>query len=923
MTIEGFSIIGMCSYGKIHSNGGRDDMNNKPVFIEQNATFELEDADLCNNLYFPLAGESGLKSCVTPLLSGDSKLDQNHFLLEPQSIENLNNNRLTRNFWCVMDGKTVWSASGNSALQNAERLSGEKEKCKVTAGFMWHRVERENERAGIKSSILSFIPYDKNVEIHVVTLTNTGADKELDIIPSFPIYGRSADNIRDHRHVTSLLSRTKVTDKGMIDHPTFSFDERGHRLCDAFYFAEGYMEGGELPIEFYPVLDDFIGSGTPDWPESVVNKDKAVAFHPGDSVNGQEIAGAFRFKTVKLKSQTSLRYVVYAGISSDEEEYEKVREEIDTLNKVEILFEKTKKYWLEKINIKIATGDPYFDNFMRWVAFQPELRRIFGCSFLPHHDYGKGGRGWRDLWQDCLALLLMDPSGVRRMLLGNYLGTRIDGTNATIIGSGVGEFKADRNSITRVWMDHGVWPLITTALYIGQTGDADILMEECGYFCDRQIFRGRKMSDRPESEGTCQKDENGALYKGTVLEHILVQNLTAFWEVGEHNICRLRDADWNDALDMAGERGESVAFACAYAGNLETIADILDSGVLPERKIRILGALELLLEDDDRIYDDVAAKKELLDAYLEKVAKDLPDHKSEIDVKELSSNLRSKASWLRNHIASSEWIEEGEDGWFNGYYDNNGRTLDLSVPGKKNMTLTGQVFSVMNGIATDERVKKICASADRRLFDEKCGGYRLNTDFGEVKTDMGRMFGFAFGEKENGAVFSHMAVMYANALYKRGFAKEGFKALNALYKASADFETSQIYPGIPEYFGRGGKGLYSYLTGAASWYLMTVVMNMFGVGGEYGDLVVSPNLLKDQFDENGLASIRLEFAGKPVKIDIINKKALDPGEYTIASCLTDGVEKAENKGERSIRIPEDEIASWNSTVRHHIEITLE
>ena len=32
---------------------------------------------------------------------------------------------------------------------------------------------------------------------------------------------------------------------------------------------------------------------------------------------------------------------------------------------------------------------------------------------------------------------------------------------------------------------------------------------------------------------------------------------------------RLHGADWNDALDMAWEKGESVAFTCAYAGNLQ------------------------------------------------------------------------------------------------------------------------------------------------------------------------------------------------------------------------------------------------------------------------------------------------------------------------------------------------------------------
>ena len=74
---------------------------------------------------------------------------------------------------------------------------------------------------------------------------------------------------------------------------------------------------------------------------------------------------------------------------------------------------KVKKYWTEKVNVEFETGDEATDNYLKWICFQPILRRIYGCSFLPYHDYGKGGRGWRDLWQDCLALLIMDPSNVR------------------------------------------------------------------------------------------------------------------------------------------------------------------------------------------------------------------------------------------------------------------------------------------------------------------------------------------------------------------------------------------------------------------------------------------------------------------------------------------------------------------------------
>ena len=85
-----------------------------------------------------------------------------------------------------------------------------------------------------------------------------------------------------------------------------------------------------------------------------------------------------------------------------------------------------------------------------------------------------------------------------------------------------------------------------------------------------------------------------------MLEHILLEHLGAFYEVGTHNHIRLRGADWNDALDMAWENGESVAFTCAYAGNLSQLADML---VELEEKygwqdVELLQEINVLLEPD-------------------------------------------------------------------------------------------------------------------------------------------------------------------------------------------------------------------------------------------------------------------------------------------------------------------------------------
>lgn len=52
-------------------------------FIDNHGSFCVNRPENTSYLYFPLASEAGLKSSVTPVLGGDSKIDQDTFLLEP------------------------------------------------------------------------------------------------------------------------------------------------------------------------------------------------------------------------------------------------------------------------------------------------------------------------------------------------------------------------------------------------------------------------------------------------------------------------------------------------------------------------------------------------------------------------------------------------------------------------------------------------------------------------------------------------------------------------------------------------------------------------------------------------------------------------------------------------------------------------
>lgn len=892
-------------------------------FTDENGSFQLEGAENDLGLYFPIAGEHGLKSAITPNLAGDAKLDQNHFLLEPTSIGDLVDSRSSRNFWCAIEGAGVWSATGMSAEQEAARFTAGQDTSKVEAGLMWHKVSRSSKKYSLHSEITSFVAFQNNVEVMQVKLTNTGKEAmTFTAYAAIPIYGRSADNIRDHRHVTSLLHRAITTEYGVHVTPTLSFDERGHQVNDTTYFVEGITEDGKAPVAFYPEQNAFVGkAGTLLRPEAVVRGLDGV---PASSkVDGQEICGAFRFEKKMLAPGESTEYTVLIGATKQDSTIEAARKLFCGKQNVYRQLDMTKQYWLNKINVHYHSGDNNFDQFMNWVSFQPELRRIYGCSFLPHHDYGRGGRGWRDLWQDCLALLMMNPGGVRQMLLSNFGGVRVDGSNATIIGDHLGEFKADRNSITRVWMDHGVWPFMTTKLYMNQTGDFDLLYQKVPYFKDRQVMRGKAVDEQWKEGMQWQESVRGVRYEGTVLEHLLIQALGAFYEVGEHNHIALRDADWNDALDMAGHRGESVAFTNAYAMNLRDLAAILrQEAAKGVRDVELLEEITKLLEDKEELYESIEAKHKLLNSYLRKCRHTVSGVRIQIDTRQLADSLEHKAEWMMEHIRETEWVSDAKGhGWYNGYYDDHGNRVEgVTEEGNVRMMLTGQVFSIMAGTATEEQVRAITEAADAYLYDASCGGYRLNTDFHELKTDMGRMFGFAFGEKENGAVFSHMAVMYANALYTRGFAKEGYKALDALYRQSMDFETSRIYPGIPEYFGKDGRGLYHYLTGAASWYMLTVITQMFGVHGEAGGLAIRPQLLLKQFDAENKAAISLKFMGITWEITIENPNRLEVGSYVVGKAYLDGASQVVDAAQ--VRYTPEEVRSLDDRKVHHVRLIL-
>ena len=823
-------------------------------FIDRQGTFIVENPHKYN-LYFPLTNKDGsLLSSISPNLAGDIKRDNDHFLTPPASIEDLRSNLLVRrDFFIKTDSETI-------------RLSRPYQDT-LEAGVLYHKIIKRTKFLEIE--ILNFVPFDTAVEVMQVKVRNQ-SHKKIKITPTsfIPLYGRTEKSLRDHRHVTSLLNRVYLEKYGILLKPTMVFDEKGHKANEAIYFALGFENECIAPVGQFPTLDYFYGSGDVLHPQAI-EKNKRPANKKLSEFDGKEDCAAFRFKERLLKAGEAADYFILLGLDENLENIKRIFRKFNSPLKVENSFQETKRYWLNYLSgLEFDFGNQDFNNWLLWVKLQPTLRKLFGCSFLPHFDYGKGGRGWRDLWQDALALLLTEPEKARDFILKNFRGVRIDGTNATIITKD-GEFLSDRNRITRVWMDHGIWPYLTLRLYLNKTADLDILLEEDVYFQDHQLKRAREIDRYFTQQSYCLRDKNGQVYSGTILEHILIQNLVQFFNVGRHNIIRLENADWNDGLDMAPDHGESVTFSFMYAHNLKDLCVYLSKLKEKTKSIRILKELTYLLEarNNSSGYSDYRYKHKRLDEYLNRV-KNISGEKVDVEIDNLILDLKTKSGHLFKWLSQKEWLKEG---FFNGYYDNKGARVEGRAAHRRmRMLLPSQVFAIMSGGLSPARARKTWASIKRYLQDKELGGFRLNTNFNSHHhLDLGRAFGFSYGDKENGAFFSHMVVMLGNALYQRGFIKEGFEVINSLYKM-ATARYGKIYPMIPEYFNNQGQGLYLYLTGSSSWYIYTLLEEILGIKFVLGDIHLEPKLTAGNFF-NRTISVKFSLDGKAVAVSYIKK----------------------------------------------------
>jgi hypothetical protein len=161
-----------------------------------------------------------------------------------------------------------------------------------------------------------------------------------------------------------------------------------------------------------------------------------------------------------------------------------------------------------------------------------------------------GMRGTRDAAQDATGIVPLDPALARRRLREIFAVQRADGWFLRQYSSAGPAGTHD----ARAYVDAGCWVWELLWEYLCYTRDFALLEEELGWLDDAA--------------------------RVPITEHI--SRLFAYYlapeNLGEHGLCKIREGDWNDALNRAGleGRGESVMVTCQLVLALEQAAELFD-----------------------------------------------------------------------------------------------------------------------------------------------------------------------------------------------------------------------------------------------------------------------------------------------------------------------------------------------------------
>ena len=435
--------------------------------------------------------------------------------------------------------------------------------------------------------------------------------------------------------------------------------------------------------------------------------------------------------------------------------------------------------------VEIATPCAPLDRFINTFAVhQIRSGRLFGrCAFYQC----SGAYGFRDQLQDACALRLTEPALLREQILRCCAVQFAEGD----VLHWWHPLPTETRGVRTRFSDDLVWLPYAVCAYVEATGDKTLLDEQVP-FCTG----GALASGEQEQYMQVQASETRA----PVFEHC-VRALEKAYNLGDRGIPKIGCGDWNDGFSKVGARGEgqSVWLAMFLSIVCDRFAALCDS------------------RDAQR-----------------------------------ADALRAHAALLRRNVDVSCW--DGQ--WYLRAFYDDGAPLGGHGNDECSIDLLAQSFAVFAGMPDQARVSSALDAALAHLVDDRCGIIRLfDPPFADTKQNPGYIKAYPRGIRENGGQYTHASVWFAQAMLESGRIRDGWRLIDLLNPTArcTDAARAQAFKTEPYYmpadiytnkdaYGHGGWSIY---TGAAAWYLRTVLETLLGLRPKDGALTFEPHVPDD------------------------------------------------------------------------------
>ena len=749
------------------------------------------------------------KSAVDALGHGSFRADAGRQVLATRCLlqQEENGDPVNRQFYLVENGRQIFF-SGNPR---------ENVKSAVCRHSQNHTVITYETECGLKIERTIFILPEKEgqpeaCEVQRVTVENlTGRQRKLKIIMTgvfgiFPPDALANDIVYCNIvHESGVMKKDgKVWAVSPSDYPRYRrFEKR---------FAALLLDGEPMD-EYCASYPDFIGNGAVEHPQNVARltshpvRKAAYFFAMGKTFRlepqrSAEICGLVGMCWVKEDGAEPLNFD--SKLASLIDEFSSPGAAEAALASVAGFYDKYSSY------IKMNSGNKLMDSYVNknlpfQVLYQSFVSRSFAWTQKAQRQIGF--REIQDMYASMYYMAAMGRSDLARDMISRWAENvyRMGYANHNFYWEGKEPGKCS---------DDQLWLIQAVYRYVTLTGDTDFLSQEipCADGGTRSLF------------DTCMA---AVVYSGEI-------------SVGDHGLPLLDNADWNDCLKLDADSIDGIEKEKRYKAQLEESGEPWGVRFRSHFCESVMNAFLLKIAEDE----------------LCEMAR-LISRKSDADRLEemsrrLSCNIQTHC-WKENFFARALINSEREGGYTYVGAKGDGLSADPSIDGS--YFLNSFSWSILSNVASEEQIRIMLSVVKAHLMND--AGLKLSSpcDLDKISTSTATEHYFP-GDRENGAVFKHAAMMSTAAMFKaakavrdEGLASElaglAFWMLDLVFPYRT-LENPFVIKGNPRFCTQYNnsetmESVGPMLSGTASWLSLTV-SEFLGIEYEGDGIRLSPVL---------------------------------------------------------------------------------